>query len=81
MKVLGFFTTSSMNRLTAFINKYGIIFHSLSILFWLFILSNAFQKFQSGDLPLKSKIAFGGCFLFLILSIFNLYRSLKQRKN
>jgi cell division protein FtsW (lipid II flippase) len=69
-----------MQKFTAFINKYGIVFHSLSILFWLWIISNGILRMQTEALPLTKKIAFGGVVMFLFLSIFNLYMAIKRRK-
>ncbi|MEK8180870.1 hypothetical protein WMW71_11015 [Flavobacterium buctense] len=69
-----------MQKFTAFINKYGILFHSLSILFWLWIISNGIQRMQTEELPLTKKIAFGGIVMFLFLSVFNLYMAIKRRK-
>ncbi|MFN3969601.1 hypothetical protein [Flavobacterium sp.] len=69
-----------MQKFTAFINKYGILFHSLSILFWLWIISNGIQRMQTEALPLTKKIAFGGIVMFLCLSCFNLYMAIKRRK-
>lgn len=69
-----------MQKFTAFINKYGILFHSLSIIFWLWIISNGIQRMQTEELPLTKKIAFGGIVMFLFLSIFNLYMAIKRRK-
>jgi hypothetical protein len=69
-----------MQKFIAFINKYGILFHSLSIVFWLWLISNSIERMQTEELPLTKKIAFGGLIMFLCLSIFNLYRALKQRK-
>ncbi|MFN3753642.1 hypothetical protein [Flavobacterium sp.] len=69
-----------MQKFTAFINKYGILFHSLSILFWLWLISNGIQTMQTEELPLTKKIAFGGLIMFLFLSIFNLYRAIIKRK-
>ena len=47
-----------MQKFTAFINQYGILFHSLSILFWLWIISNGIEKMQTlgGVFPKKRRV-------------------------
>jgi hypothetical protein len=69
-----------MQKFIAFINKYGVLFHGLSILFWLWLIANSIERFQTEELPLTKKIAFGGIVMFFFLSCFNFYRALKQRK-
>ena len=70
-----------MNKFVAFINKYGIAVHLLSVIFWLWLISLNYEKMQLGDTNLPTKISFYfGCVL-LILSTFNLINAVRKFKN
>ena len=70
-----------MNKFIAFINKYGIIVHTLSILFWLWVINMNYQKMQLGDSNLPTKISFYFGFFLLALSTFNLINAIRKFKN
>ncbi len=70
-----------MNKFVAFIHRYGIVVHLLSLIFWLWLISINYEKMQLGDANLPTKISFYfGCVL-LLLSTFNLINAVRKFKN
>ncbi len=70
-----------MQKFVAFVNRYGIIVHLLSILFWLWIITINYEKMQLADVNLPVKVSFYfGCVL-LMLSVFNLINAIRKFKN
>jgi hypothetical protein len=70
-----------MQKIVAFINKYGIVVHSLSILFWLWLITLNYQKMQLGETNLPTKISYYFGFFLLALSTFNLINAIRKFRN
>jgi len=70
-----------MEKFIGFINKYGIVVHSLSILFWLWLISLNHEKMQLGNTNLPTKISFYFGIFLLLLSTFNLINAIRKFKN
>lgn len=60
-----------------FVNQYGILFHSLSLAFWLWILNMNVNNPERNNMPLK--IFFYATIVFIVLSLFNLIISIRKK--
>ncbi|MGL2967506.1 hypothetical protein [Flavobacterium sp. XGLA_31] len=70
-----------IKRFTDFIDKYGMPFHALSMLFWIWILNMNINSPERETTPLK--VSFYITVVFIVLSLFNLITSIlkKMKKN
>jgi len=69
-----------MQKVLAFLNKYALVFNTISILFWLYIIYANYQQIEaenSGDERNKFYIV---PILFILLSVFNIYMANKRKK-
>ena len=60
-----------------FVNRYGILFHSFSLVFWLWILDMNINNPERHQMPLK--ISYYFTIVFIVLSIFNLIVSVRRK--
>lgn len=60
-----------------FVNRYGILFHSFSLVFWLWILDMNINNPERDQMPLK--ISYYFTIVFIVLSIFNLILSVRRK--
>lgn len=70
-----------MRKFLAFLNKYALIFNSISIVFWLYIIYANYRQIaaeNSGDERNKFYIV---PILFILLSVFNIYMANKRKKH
>jgi hypothetical protein len=70
-----------MEKFVAFINKYGIVVHLLSMLFWVWLISLNYEKMQLGNTNLPTKISYYFGIVLLLLSTFNLINAIRKFKN
>ncbi|MGL2963333.1 hypothetical protein ACSVH2_05890 [Flavobacterium sp. RSB2_4_14] len=63
---------------TDFVDKHGIVFHSLSLVFWVWILNLNINN-PDRDKLLGLKISFYITIVFIVLSIFNLIMSVIKK--
>lgn len=70
-----------MGKIVAFINKYGIVVHLLSVIFWMWLISLNYEKIQLGNPNLPTKISFYFGIVLLVLSTFNLINAIRKFKN
>jgi hypothetical protein len=69
-----------MQKILAFLNKYALIFNSISIVFWLYIIyANYIQIAAENSSDERSKYYIVPI-LFILLSVFNMYMASKRRK-
>lgn len=69
-----------MQKILAFLNKYALLFNTISIVFWLYIIYANYRQIEaenSGDERNKFYIV---PVLFILLSVFNMYMASKRRK-
>jgi len=69
-----------MQKILTFLNKYALIFNTISIIFWLYIIYSNYRQIEaenSGDERNKFYII---PILFILLSFFNMYMATKRRK-
>ena len=70
-----------MEKVIAFLNKHAIAFNIFFILFWGFILYEAFQSFQTEDFSAGQIARLMLPIVFLTLSFFNLNKAIKSKKH
>jgi len=69
-----------MEKVIAFLNKHAIVFNTFFIFFWLFILYEAFQNFQTENFSAGQIARLIFPVVLLTLSFYNLSKALKARK-
>jgi uncharacterized membrane protein len=69
-----------MEKVIAFLNKHAIAFNAFFILFWLFILYEAFQNFSTENFSAGQIARLMLPIVFLTLSFFNLAKAIKGKK-
>jgi hypothetical protein len=68
-----------MNKIKAFINKYGIVFHASILVFWIWLLKENYDQFQI-EPSTSTKISLGAAIMLIALSTFNLITAIKRLK-
>ena len=67
-----------MEKIMLFLNKYGILIHSLSIAFWIWMLSQNLIKIQNGTANTPEKISFYAILILLAASTLNLINAIRK---
>lgn len=66
-----------MDKIRAFIHKYGIVFHVATLIFWLYLLKVNYDEFQV--IPSnQTKIALIAAIVLIFLSSYNLVMAIKR---
>lgn len=68
-----------MNKIRAFIHKYGIIFHVATLIFWIYLLKVNYDEFQVTP-TIPTKIAVISAIVLIFLSSFNLVMAIRRLK-
>lgn len=68
-----------MNKIRAFIHKYGIVFHISTLVFWLYLLKTNFDEFQSRP-TVQTKIAVIAAIVLIFLSSYNLFMAVRRMR-
>ena len=68
-----------MNKIRAFIHKYGIVFHLSTLVFWLYLLKVNYDEFQVKP-TISTKVAVIAALVLICLSSYNTVMAVKRMR-
>ena len=69
-----------MQKVIAFLNKHSILLNSIAIIFWLYIIITSYLQIKVENGLEERKNTFIIPILFIVISSFNIYLSIRRKK-
>ncbi|GAB3724304.1 hypothetical protein [Flavobacterium koreense] len=69
-----------MQKILAFLNRYALVFNTISIIFWLYIIYSNYRQIEAENFGDERNKFYIIPILFILLSFFNMYMATKRRK-
>jgi hypothetical protein len=69
-----------MQKILAFLNKYVLLFNTISIVFWLYIIYSNYKQIEAENSVDERNKFYIVPILFILLSFFNMYMATKRIK-
>jgi hypothetical protein len=70
-----------MTKFELFHKKHLVIINISCILFWSWLIYENVNKLSNGEISTWEKVTFFMPFIFILISIFNIYKNLKEKRS